>query len=804
MDIRLRSLLAVGLLVLVSSLVAFWPPLASFAARPLFISDMPPAAPGGTPLQATLQATGTFTVHLPILRRNYPPPLYLRRTVASNNVCAGSYVRHNFSVTNLTDTYLYNISISDSVLGQVESGLLLSPGETKSYAVAAALSLTTTFVSTATGMTFQGGYTSTAANTVSVYQASGPNLCAANLEVTQAIQSPGNSTMHIANREAFARLYLLSSGTITPFTSVNASLTGYRNGGELGTLAAVNGPITAPLTLDRGDLDHTLNFDLPLSWMSDDVQLVAQLSFAGDSYAADDRYPASGRTSIEVHPAEPLRIRIVPVVWQGYGPPDTSDLSYLTDFLLATYPTDEIETSVHPVYSTAADLGTGGGWSQLLGEIHSLRTSDDPAYSGWHYYGLVDNSGGLIYAGIGYIGIDTAVGWDSAYGAGSTAAHEIGHNAGRYHAPCGNPSNIDPNYPYPQASINDYGYNPLDGTLRSPGTYKDYMSYCGPEWVSDYTYEGIYYGDFEQSSLTLGLAEASGPAEAAVLIRGTITGAGVELYPVQLATAPVMTGEGRGDYQVVFRDAAGAELLKHRFAPVEMALLGALPGHEERWQGFHLALPRVENLARVEVWRRGQLVAELGTSGKVSPPAALTAAPYTSDDGGSGVTLHWGGSRPGLTYRVAFAAGDGSAPTWQTIASNLSETTFTADTSLLPGTPAGWFRVTASDGLAEASQIIGPVAVADKAPSASLILPSSKRTYAPHQPINLLAMGSDPEDGPLPDEAFRWTIAGFGEVVTGRHLEYGPGLPPGDHPIQLQVIDSYGNVTRREGVIHVR
>ena len=33
----------------------------------------------------------------------------------------------------------------------------------------------------------------------------------------------------------------------------------------------------------------------------------------------------------------------------------------------------------------------------------------------------------------------------------------------------------------------------VKGELLDPGNrYRDYMSYCGPVWTSDYTYKGVY------------------------------------------------------------------------------------------------------------------------------------------------------------------------------------------------------------------------------------------------------------------------------------------------------------------------
>lgn len=101
-------------------------------------------------------------------------------------------------------------------------------------------------------------------------------------------------------------------------------------------------------------------------------------------------------------------------------------------------------------------------------------------------------------AGIGYLGYPVAMGWDKPgtgleeiSPAAAVMVHELGHNFGRNHSPCGNVSGVDPNYPYPNAFIGTWGYDRRNGTLKDPSIYHDFMSYCRPQWVSGYTYERV-------------------------------------------------------------------------------------------------------------------------------------------------------------------------------------------------------------------------------------------------------------------------------------------------------------------------
>ena len=82
-----------------------------------------------------------------------------------------------------------------------------------------------------------------------------------------------------------------------------------------------------------------------------------------------------------------------------------------------------------------------------------------------------------------------------AYGIGSwtsfsqplplTVAHELGHNMGLFHAPCGGAGGPDPLYPYAWGVIGSWGYDRENKRLLSPYT-PDLMSYCGGQWIGDY------------------------------------------------------------------------------------------------------------------------------------------------------------------------------------------------------------------------------------------------------------------------------------------------------------------------------
>ena len=88
------------------------------------------------------------------------------------------------------------------------------------------------------------------------------------------------------------------------------------------------------------------------------------------------------------------------------------------------------------------------------------------------------------------------------------------------------------------------------------------MSYCQPQWVSDFTYQGllnnqrIYGASVMQSG-------------AGYLVRVALTDDGATLEPVYALDGVTPDALQRGEYTVELRDAAGVLLASHTVAAVE-------------------------------------------------------------------------------------------------------------------------------------------------------------------------------------------------------------------------------------------
>jgi hypothetical protein len=206
-----------------------------------------------------------------------------------------------------------------------------------------------------------------------------------------------------------------------------------------------------------------------------------------------------------------VRVTLVPVRWTRDGSnrlPDTSadQLQRMRSLLIALYPITAVEFTIHAPIDFGTTTFTGNvNFGSLNAVLETLRDREMPA-DDVYYYALVapdvslaaycgrscvtgqsyvvSNIGDAsirVGSGVGFTGDDTA--W--------TFAHELGHLFGREHAPCST-SGADARYPYRGAALGVWGWDARDNTFFEPTMTTDFMGYCDPQWVSDYTYRALY------------------------------------------------------------------------------------------------------------------------------------------------------------------------------------------------------------------------------------------------------------------------------------------------------------------------
>jgi hypothetical protein len=278
----------------------------------------------------------------------------------------------------------------------------------------------------------------------------------------------------------------------------------------------------------------------------------------------------------------------------------------LDDTITTIWPVKSVDQKTRAPYTFAGTISGSdvSGWGQLLGEIAQVAGADGSSRA---YYGFVPGGGGGI-AGLGYVGQHVAIGLD---GYASVAAHELGHNFGINHAPCGGAAGADPGYPYPNAQIGSWGF---DGSrLLAPTQYVDLMSYCQSTWVSDYNYARAQQhmengAAFDPTAVLPAIVAAD-----TVLVSGRITPKGAVLSPVYRLHAAPTAGALDSDTRLLITTVEGRQL------EVPVTLMRPAEGDELH---FFAVIPWPGELARLSVARGATVLA--------SREAAPMAAPEVS------------------------------------------------------------------------------------------------------------------------------------------------------------------------------
>ena len=477
------------------------------------------------------------------------------------------------------------------------------------------------------------------------------------IQLFQSSQTATNSIPMVAGRAALLRVFVLANQSSSAPLKVRVHL--FQSGTLVDSLTAT-GPVPVPQVNDTASLSATWNFTIPANRMTAGLSFDAMVD-PDDQYSeaseSDNRFPGgSGRFTPTVLTVPPVRLRLVPVRQQvngSLGNVNTANQSSYTDLIKRIFPLSTLTVDVRAAYTTSAPAlvsgDSNGAWIQILSELNALRASEG---GDRYYYGVVHPSYNSGIAGLGYVGLPAAIGWDKGNVDG-VAAHEVGHNFGRQHAPCGNPGSPDAGYPYPGAVIGAWGYDQGTNTLKAPLAYTDLMSYCSPNWISDYTYLGVF--NFLTGGAAIQVAAAPG-----LLVWGRIVGDSIVLEPAFRVNAPARLPSATGPYHLTGTAADGSTSFDLSFAGDLVADHPGLPARH-----FAFVIPMSEARAA------GLATIRLSSISHQSVRRAATAAASPQVDvepaGAGHVSLRWDPAYPMAVVRdessgaiVAFARG-GSA-----------------------------------------------------------------------------------------------------------------------------------------------
>lgn len=314
-----------------------------------------------------------------------------------------------------------------------------------------------------------------------------------------------------------------------------------------------------------------------------------------DANAANDLFPRAGHQPLNLITPPTLRLRFVPISLSAHGGV-TGNVSggNLDEYLrlVRTFiPHGEVETSIAAAFPVSTSYGTapqGGGqsfWTSLIAQLDAARVAD-PTYADAHWVGVVAPPAGFNFAsfgGWGYIPGNGAsygpatrtfalvnVGWFTRESASrELMAHELGHNLGRFHAPCGNAAGPDVNFPNPGGVVGSGAHNTYAWQLGAASsavavdqTFGDTMGYCtNGVWASTYTYGGMLAFRGETGAAIV----ASAPRQRVLLVQGHVEGGEVRIDAQRVITAQPTESVATGEWTLEGRDRDGNVVFTQRF-----------------------------------------------------------------------------------------------------------------------------------------------------------------------------------------------------------------------------------------------
>lgn len=322
-----------------------------------------------------------------------------------------------------------------------------------------------------------------------------------------------SNTPVVAGKEALLRVYLervsgFSSRDILGRLSVDS-------GGEEESVYDVTFNVSAGWS--ESNLSSTMNFTIAAEDMTPSAKfslelLEVEVGYEGSEEESNALYPAEGLTSLRAETmGGPLKIYILPIQYDADGSGRTPNVEeprmqkYISE-IEAMYPASTVDITVLSPKRWNSDVEAyGNGWGSLLEEMYRERQRQSIPWDSYLYGLFMPDVSLANYCSRGCVlGLSTLAqspsdDWarisiglgfpgDSAI---QTLIHEIGHAHGRAHAPC-ETSDYDNYYPYSDGMIGSWGYDRTSNKLMNPNSYADFMGYCDPSWISDYTYGALF------------------------------------------------------------------------------------------------------------------------------------------------------------------------------------------------------------------------------------------------------------------------------------------------------------------------
>jgi hypothetical protein len=409
------------------------------------------------------------------------------------------------------------------------------------------------------------------------------NLSIGAMYFVQAVQDLAGSVPLVAGHPALLRVFGRANqcNAATPEVRVTLST------GDVYDVRLDAAESAAATDINEAYLTRSWNVLIPGSKVQPGLTAVAEIdpdNAIAEADEGDNRFPPSGAQAPNVRVMPTIGLRFVPVTIGGAtGQVSSTRIDSLLSLAYKIHPVSGYDVDIRAVPYTSSrpplTRDDANSWAGVLSEINVLRTADS---SRRYYHGIVHVGYTSGVAGIAYIGGRAGVSWDNLPSAAEVVAHELGHNFGRLHSPCGNPGGVDQSYPYSDGRTGAYGYDIVNGSLRVPAA-TDIMGYCNNKWISAYTFTGMLFAlEGQQASLPV---VSSTEVEPALLVWGRVDDGVLTLEPAFEVRTRAALPSASGAYRVAALDEAGAEITALSFDAERIA---DLPGDHRT---FAFAMP---------------------------------------------------------------------------------------------------------------------------------------------------------------------------------------------------------------------